>query len=91
MTQPFDDRVNGGRPGWGDPATAAPTPTLSDTVNDPNGPYRGLYVGTTGNLKVTMRDGGDQTFMNAPVGYHPIAVRRVWATGTTASNIVGLK
>lgn len=54
---------------------------------------RGVYVGTGGNLKVTMADGGTPlTFTGVPTGtLLEISVSLIWATGTTASNIVSLR
>jgi DNA-binding beta-propeller fold protein YncE len=49
---------------------------------------RSIYVGNSGNLKVTMVDGNTVTFVNVPVGWHPIGARRIWQTGTTAATIV---
>lgn len=50
-----------------------------------------LYVGTGGNLKVTMSGGDDVTFVNIADGsFLPILVDKVFATGTTASNILAL-
>lgn len=48
----------------------------------------GVYVGTTGNLAVTMASGADVIFTNIPIGFHPISVTKVKATGTTASDIL---
>lgn len=42
-------------------------------------------------LKVTMVDGSVVTFLGLASGVvHPLQVRRVWATGTSAANIIGL-
>lgn len=67
------------------------------TVHDTNAlttPYRFLYVGATGNVKVTTVGGADITFTNVPVGYLWVSVIRVWSTGTTVStpntNIIGM-
>lgn len=52
-----------------------------------------LYVGGAGNLRVTLRDqadGDSVTFNAVPVGFLPILVKRVWATNTTATNIIAL-
>lgn len=51
---------------------------------------RKLYIGTSsaGALKVTMLDGQVTTFAAIAVGWHPLAVKLVWSTGTTVSNIV---
>jgi len=50
-----------------------------------------LYIGTGGDLKVTMIGGQTVTFFNIANGaFFPIQVKKVWATDTTASNIVAL-
>lgn len=52
-----------------------------------------LYIGGTGNLRVTLRDqadGDSVTLSSVPVGFVPLLVKRVWATNTTATNIVAL-
>jgi hypothetical protein len=51
-----------------------------------------LYVGTGGTLVVNMWGANEETtFNNVPNGtFLPILVDKVMATGTTASNIVGL-
>lgn len=51
---------------------------------------RALYVGSTGNVKVTTVDGDVLTFSSVPVGILDIYVKRVWSTGTTASSIIAL-
>ena len=73
---------------------AAVTP--SDTVNIPaltGGNNNGcvLYVGGAGNLKVLTVGGDEVTLTAVPVGtFVPVQVLRVFATGTTATNIVAL-
>lgn len=67
---------------------------IAVTPADSNvGPYRGIYVGGTGNLVVIMADddtGTPVTFTSVPTGsLLPIAVRQIRAA-TTATNIVGL-
>jgi len=50
-----------------------------------------LYIGTTGTLKVTTVAGDDVTFTGVLSGsFFPVQVRKVWLTGTTASNIIAL-
>ena len=76
---------------------AAVTP--SDTVNipyvggdgtTPNWPCV-LYIGTGGNLRVMTEGGDDVTFSNVAAGaFLPVNVVRVYATNTTASNILAL-
>lgn len=52
---------------------------------------RALYVGTGGDIKVTMAYGDVVTFKNTMTGLVlPIQVIKVWSTGTTASNIIAL-
>ena len=61
---------------------AAASPALNDNA-DLAYPCRAVYVGTIGDLKVTMIDGGTVTLQNlAPGIWHPMAVRRIFATGT---------
>lgn len=50
-----------------------------------------LYVGTSGNLTVTTSGNDIVTFINIQDGtFFPINVLKVFATGTTASNIIAL-
>lgn len=52
---------------------------------------RSVYVGGSGNLSVILvGDTAAVTFTNLQAGYHPLRVKRVRSTGTTATNIVGL-
>lgn len=53
---------------------------------------RGIYVGTGGDLTVTLaRSAGPVTFRNVPAGVvMPVIASRVHATGTTALDLVGL-
>ena len=50
-----------------------------------------LYVGGVGNLKVLTVGGNEVTFTDVPTGtFVPVQVLRVFATGTTATNIVAI-
>jgi hypothetical protein len=52
---------------------------------------RALYVGGGGDVAVRLQDGTEFTLANVPTGtLLPIRVIRVLATGTTATQIVGL-
>lgn len=82
----FDD-YTGREPTFAAVAAAAVTPS---DANDLTNVTRALWVGTAGSVQVTMRAGQTVTFSNMNVGWHPIRVRRVWATGTTATNIVAV-
>jgi hypothetical protein len=63
-----------------------------DDANDlPNGPSAAIYVGTAGDLKVlTTRSAAAVTLKNLPVGWHLIPAQKIWATGTTAAQIVAV-
>ena len=77
-------------------AGRAATIVPSDTVNiaDVSGGSNNgcvLYVGTAGNLRVLTVGGDDVTFIGINTGaFIPVQVLRVFATGTTAGNIVAL-
>lgn len=52
---------------------------------------RALYVGTVGDIALTLSSGATVTLANVPAGtVLPIRVSAVKATGTTAGHIVGL-
>nr|WP_314436854.1 hypothetical protein [uncultured Brevundimonas sp.] len=84
-----DGLLSHGRDASG-PARRATTVTPSDAADLPI--YaKALYVGVAGNLRVLTTGAEDAdavTFVNHPVGWLPVQVRRVLATGTTATQIV---
>ena len=52
---------------------------------------RGVYVGATGNLRVTTINGDVVTFTALAAGViHPISARRIHSTGTTATSIIAV-
>jgi hypothetical protein len=62
-----------------------------DNSNDLTNTTRGIYVGGAGNIKVDMADGTTVTFTAIAIGIvHPLRVKRVYATGTTATTILAL-
>lgn len=64
---------------------------ITPADNDLAAAVRALYVGGSGNVKVTDALGNATTFSNVPAGVIlPVTVVRVWSTGTTASAIIGL-
>jgi hypothetical protein len=72
------------------PASDAFAITPSDSV-DLSANTRGVYVGVSGNLKVDMENGQTVTFVGLVAGViHPLCVKRVYSTLTTATNIVGV-
>jgi hypothetical protein len=74
-----------------DPANGAAAITPSNTT-DLTVYARGIYVGVGGNITVDMTDSGTNiTFLAVPQGtILPIQVKRVYSTGTTATNLVAL-
>jgi hypothetical protein len=86
------------------PARRAIAVTPSDTedvtnASGDNAPCyaKALYIGVSGDVAVVAAgDNGNSlagtavTFKAVPVGWFPVQVRRVMATNTTATNIVGL-
>lgn len=85
-----------------DPVNRGFAVTPSDSVDLPF-PNAKLYVGVTGDVKVTLMPsnykvgvppatvtGDTVTFTAVPVGFMPVLVQRVWSTGTTALNILGI-
>ena len=73
-----------------DPATSAVLVTPSDSV-DLSNITRAVYVGTTGNMKVTMQDSGTVLFTGIPAGTTlPIRVSRIFSATTTAATIIAL-
>lgn len=60
---------------------------LSDSVDLTNGPARALLVAAEGNVKVNYRTGVTDTVFLAAGIWHPMAVSRVWSTGTDATGV----
>lgn len=72
------------------PATHAFAITPADG-SDISFATRGLYVGASGDVKVDMLGGETVTFVGLAAGViHPIRATRVYSTGTTATNILGV-
>ena len=70
------------------PARRAEAVTPNDAVDLPNS-SRALYVGGSGDVRVTTV-GGDTVTLTAASGFLPLCIRRVHATGTSATAIVAL-
>lgn len=68
--------------------------TPNDAEDLPLAMPRGIYIGGSGDVKVTLKvmpDGQNITFLGLVVGrIYPIEVKRIWASGTTATGIVAL-
>jgi hypothetical protein len=72
-----------------------PAETLvSITPHDTNylaKPIRALYVGASGDVKITDLAGTAITLVGLAAGvFHPVCAIRVYSTGTTATGIVGV-
>lgn len=65
--------------------------TPSDTVDEPDLLIR-IWVGSTGAIKVDTEAGDTVVFAAVPVGVFDIGLRikRVYATGTAASSMIGI-
>lgn len=66
-------------------SAVAITPNDSTIITE----TKGIYVGGSGNVAVKMADGTTVTFTAMAAGvFHPLAVTKVLATGTTATSIM---
>lgn len=74
------------------PSSRALTITPADSADLP-AVVRALWVGDAGSVRVVLADDADAVTISAvPAGtLLPIIVKRVLATGTTATSIVGLR
>jgi hypothetical protein len=65
--------------------TITPSDTVDLTYNSI------IYVGVAGAVKVTTANGDVVTFTGVAAGtIIPVQVHRVWATGTTATTMIGI-
>lgn len=85
---PINDSFSGFTPAMGDPISEAVSVTPSDS-NDLIYITRALYVGSAGDIRVTLAGGSVVDFAALAVGWHPLRITRIHATGTTAANIIG--
>jgi hypothetical protein len=64
---------------------------ITPADSDLSAQVRALYIGGSGSVKITDPQGTAVTFVGAVAGtILPVMAKRVWATGTTATNIIGL-
>jgi len=78
-------------------STSPDSPSVDQVSITPNdgadllSPVSSLYVGVSGNVTLVGAKGNTVTFVGVPGGtILPVAVVRVLATGTTATNLIGL-
>lgn len=75
--------------GWDKAVAITPSDTVDILPN--SAPIRALYVGGAGNVTGVLLDGTAILFTAPPVGaVIPVQLKRVNATGTTATALVGL-
>ena len=75
-----------------DPALSAAVVVPSDVADLPNF-SRMLYIadgGTGQDVEVTTLNGDRVTFRNVPTGILMVQARKVWAAGTTATDVLAL-
>ena len=85
MPDVFEDRSSG----LESPAYYSAEVAPSDTT-DLSTDARALYIGTAGDVRVITSGGNTVTFRNVPVGVLPVRIRRVYAVGTTATDLVAV-
>ncbi|SMD17129.1 hypothetical protein [Rhizobium sp. RU36D] len=86
----MSDRFASFQPSQSGPAASAFAITPSDATELAE-PTRGIYVGQGGDISVIMLAGEAVVLRSVAAGsILPLRVRRVQATGTTASHLVGL-
>lgn len=88
------DRFNGVGIGHASGPFLSGFPITPDDAQPLQENCRGIWVGTTGNLRVMFRNDPTQTpviLLNVPGGMKlDIWINQVFFTGTTATNLVGL-
>lgn len=73
-----------------DPVRVIKAVTPDDNADLPDGITRGLFVGAPGSVVLADIDGNIVTLASGASQYHPMAVSRVLAAGTTAGGILAL-
>lgn len=72
-------------------AAEAVTPSNSANISSNGTPVDAFTVGAAGDVKVTMENGQTVTFKGLVSGViYPIRAKKIFATGTTATDIVAL-
>lgn len=82
------DPFKGNSPGLTSPLTTLTAVTPNDSA-DLVATSKAIYVGVSGDVKLTDADGNVTTLTSLAAGvFHPVRAARIWATGTSATNIV---
>lgn len=70
------------------PAWDLKTVSANDSTDLPAGPCRGIWVGTSGNVKITTLAGTAVVLKSLVAGMvHPIGATRIWAASLTAADV----
>jgi len=72
------------------PADALAPVVPDDAADLPGGVCRSLFVGEAGVVVVDDPRGATVAIQSAGSQYHPVRVRRVRATGTTATGVIAI-
>jgi hypothetical protein len=77
---------------WAETYDYAIAPTLSDSADEPGGPFAGLYCSVAGNVQLLQQNGPNSTITVAMAAgtYWRTPVRRVCLSSTTAT-VLGLR
>jgi hypothetical protein len=73
-----------------EPARKLIAVTPNDETDLPSGVARSIFVGTAGVVELADGEGNRVRLVSGPSQYHPVRVRRILATGSTAGNILAL-
>lgn len=72
------------------PASRIAPVVPNDAADLPEGLTRGLFVGSAGSVSIIDETGAVAELLSGDSQYHPLRVRRVRASGTTAVAILAL-
>lgn len=72
------------------PAASFVAVTPDDGAELPDGLTRSLFVGTAGLVAIENADGNTVVIKSGDSQYHPLRTRKIYATGTTATDIVAI-
>jgi hypothetical protein len=86
---PASDRYTGASIGPGGPYSSGFAITPADGA-ELERVTSAIHVGSAGALHVLLEDGTELTLAAMPVGIHRLRIRKVFATSTVASSLVGL-
>lgn len=83
------DRYEGSFVGLSDPSRSVSRVTPDDGSDLPNVP-RMLHIGVAGNISFIAAEDTEVITQPVPAGIFPVMVKRVLATGTTATSIMAI-